>query len=631
MFTHRRMQRALAFYRHLSLGERAAVDAHVQGCQDCSRRLRAYRAMDEALAALPTPGAPPALRPRFLNQIQAQKNAERASSARSLSLSRGLVLAGLALALLMFWGALRWMHLDMTPGPGVAVSSPQPRPLPPAPASGLTPVTNAILQEVPFRFDMAWCKFPSDAWRRDRLIDLQVDQVWLSVRDWDAHQSWRIEGTYHVAAGNFRLSVLPDFPSHSYFSITGRNDSLLREGDGDFVLAGHVSQGKAALPASITLLIFDREDNTRMEAASCPIHLKLPNGPASTPGADTMVFRQWTSDDSERERARALHYAPAVTEWIARRTWFTLPASVPWDFHHPLLDGVGSPSMGQAQFSYLTPRSAEQHLRLDWRRSAPKEWGQTTDFPQDFVRPLIDFTLPVTERMTPTSSVGSYEWEGEREIDGQRGKLWRRKLRGRPDEYWLLWRDAGADLTYVLIIDARDDDVLTAMLQGFHAENPAHVSAVQRDVMSWGAASPTWVPPWLTQDMKDLAFDFDPGQCRNPNAAAAPPIELTLTRLAVNNAEDGVLRWVLAGEYEFPAGDRPYVVLGLYPPEAIRTQDDLPSPFRTGKTLQPEYHHFVMLTEMRPPDDGSLPDEMILIIQTAPNAPGWQCPLTIGG
>jgi len=52
---------------------------------------------------------------------------------------------------------------------------------------------------------------------------------------------------------------------------------------------------------------------------------------------------------------------------------------------------------------------------------------------------------------------------------------------------------------------------------------------------------------------------------------------------------------------------------------------------RTGVGLLPEYRRFAMLTEMQPPADGSLPQTMILVIQTSFDVPGWQCPLAIRG
>ena len=642
MFRHERIRRALAFYNHLPPEERAAVDAHVQRCQECAQRLRAYRAMDEALAALPMPAPSPGLRARFLSQMRGLEAIEPASSPASrLTLARGLVLAGLAVVLILFWGVMHWMSSNGFSRPGMTISSPSP--LTPTMMGTSTPAEQDGLQEVPFHFDMAQCHYFPNAWNQDGLVALRVDRVLLSVQDWDAHQRWRVEGHYRSAAGDFYLSIFPK--AKDYFTYTTQGDSVLREGEGNFVVEGHVSEGTIDLPRSFDLVIFDQTSAVSSMGASCTIQIGSSQPPTPTPTLNPNTASRstgWQRDYWKQERERALHYAPAVAEWIAQRTWFTLPASIPWDYHQPMNNAIGSMEMGQVQFTYLAPKTpfdyAQRRLSFYWRRGEPEGWDDTTVFPHKFVRPSIDYTLPIQERMQAGRDLpGRFVWSGTREIDGWTGKLWRRKLLGRPDEYWLLWHDADANLTYVMILNARDDSILDTLLQDFHAQNPDRVSAVQQAVMSWTDFSLTWVPPWLTEDLRDVPFTFDPGACFNPDDDAPPPLELNLTRLAVNRAEDGVLRWVLEGEYAMTAdasGATPQILLGLYPAHDAMLNGGVLAPFRTsvmrtGVSLLPEYRRFAMLTEMQPPADGSLPQELILTIQVSPQAPGWQCPVRV--
>jgi len=628
MFRHNQMRKALACYASLSKDEQAIVDNHVQSCQECFQRQQSYQSMDAALSTLTSPTLSPGFRARFLAQIYAREAREQSPIPRTsyVILGRSVALAGIAIFL--FWVILYWIGGGATPEPGKTASSPEPLPY-----SGLiaaSPQTDDVLQEVPFRFDMTWCNYSPYEWNRDGILDLQVDRVLISLQDWDNHQRWRIEGRYRSRAGEFQLSIAPDFSPENYVSFITTGDSVLPEGEGDFALEGHISQGKAAPPTSFTLLIMDREANTQNVVASCPIRLDVSHSPTPAPHPTPSDMNGWRRDFAKQERERALRYAPAVRDWIAQRTWFTLPATIPWEYHQPMRNAFGTPQMGQVTFVYLADRlvpvQEERRLTIYWRQGMPSDWEQTRQFP-------IEFVQAITQRSLPRSFSGDFVWEGEGRIDGWTFKQWRRSLLGRADERWVLWYDGNADLTYALSMDYRDENVFHALLQDFHAKNPDEVSAVQRAVISWTEPSLTWVPPWLTQDMTDLSFQFDLTQCVNSNDSAALPIELNLTRVAVSDARDGVLRWLVEGEYHLP-GDGMQAVLSFYPADdalgrggmlaSLRT-----SVIRTGIGLLSEYHSFAMLTEMKPPDDGTLPQRMTLAIQISPDQPGWQCPVDI--
>ncbi len=635
MLVHERIRRALASFNHLSPAERAEVEAHTRVCADCAQRLRVYRAMDEALAALPTPSASPALRARFLARLHALEAAEPASSPRGAGLigARGLALAALAAALVLFWMALRWMDPGAPSGPGMTVGSSQP--LTPMPITTIGPETKDGLQQVLFHFNMAQCFYTPRDWNQDGLLEIKVDRVWLSVRDWDTAPRWRVEGRYHAAAGDFSLFIAPRVRSFVSFMEA---DTVLKEGESDFVVEGHMDEGSMDMPAVFDLDISDRASHVVPMTASCVIQLGPAHAPTPTPRPNAVPRSTgWQRDYWKQERERALHYAPAIATWIAQRTWFTLPANIPWEYHKPLRSAVGTTRMGEVQLVYLAPPvasdsdNAQHFLNLYWRQGMPEDWEHITEFPREFVRASIDYTLPIQERMEPGDLPGSYTWQGTREIDGWTGKLWRRKLLGRPDEFWLLWHDANANLTYTLILAARDQDVFYALLRGLHAESPAQVSATRQMVMSWMDVSLAWGPPWLAQDMHDVSFSFDPSQCHNPDGPSAPPVTLTLTRLAANHAEDGVLRWLLEGTYQLRSDSYMNVLVALYPVEDGMSTPFRTSVMRTGAGLLPEYRRFAMLTEMQPPADGSLPQRLILTIQTAPDRPGWQCPITVEG
>ncbi len=631
MFRHKQIRKALACYAHLPKSERSVIDEHVPSCEDCRQRLRAYQAMDEALAALPSPALSPGFRARFLAQMHALEVQEQPAGARAsrVILGRSMALAGLAGAVLLFWVVLHWMGVESMSGPGRTVSSPEP--LPPPGVMAASPEVDGVLQAIPFRFDMAWCDYSPYDWNREGILDLHVDRVLISLQNWDAYQRWRIEGRYRSLAGDFQLSLSPDFSQRNYVTIITEGNALLQEGEGEFVLDGRVNQGKAAMPTSFTLLVMDRESNTRMAAASCPLRLAPSNGPTPTPRpSPSGVTGGWRRDFAKRERERAMHYAPAVRDWIAQRTWFTLPATIPWDYHQPMRNAFGTPQMGQVTFVYLAdrllPGLEEWRLTLYWRQGMPSEWERTRQFPSEFVQ-------AISQRGLPRSFSGDFVWEGAIEMDGWMAKQWRRRLLARADERWVLWYDGHANLTYALSMDYRDENAFHALLQDFHAKNPDEVSAVQRAVISWTESSLTWIPPWLTQDMNDLSFLFDPTQCVNPKDHAEPPINLSLTRVAVSDARDDVLRWVVEGDYDLAANGM-QVILSFYPAGDALGRGGMLAPFRTsvirtGIGLLPEYRHFAMLTEMQPLDGGYLPQRMILAIQTRPNEPGWQCPVEI--
>ncbi len=128
---HAACEKLLAMYRDLEGEERARVDAHLQGCPQCTARLGAYQSLEQELRRLPDPPAPSRLRRRFRAAVEEHSRPLSRWAWLRAPLSAlaqgGLVLALSLAGLLVAYIAAR---PGLTPGPAagatMAVPSPQP-------------------------------------------------------------------------------------------------------------------------------------------------------------------------------------------------------------------------------------------------------------------------------------------------------------------------------------------------------------------------------------------------------------------------------------------------------------------------------------------------------------------------
>jgi hypothetical protein len=88
----------------LGAGRRAEIEAHVASCAGCSHRLAALRAVDGALAALPSPAVAPDLRARLAGRLAAEPGprSARPPPARSRRMLRAALPAAAAAALALY-------------------------------------------------------------------------------------------------------------------------------------------------------------------------------------------------------------------------------------------------------------------------------------------------------------------------------------------------------------------------------------------------------------------------------------------------------------------------------------------------------------------------------------------------
>src|SRR5262245_55151512 len=120
----------------LGATRRAELEAHLATCPGCSTRLAALRAVDAALAGLPSPAVAPDLQARLARRIADERSARvraRAPSPRGRRALRYLALPAAAAAALALYLALRAPSPPGAPVERVPIAQAPPSPVEPRP------------------------------------------------------------------------------------------------------------------------------------------------------------------------------------------------------------------------------------------------------------------------------------------------------------------------------------------------------------------------------------------------------------------------------------------------------------------------------------------------------------------